>query len=87
MCLRVSIFEYIFSTTRFVVTMEGLDPAYEDNEFEDGDDSIRQNKMAERCKFWPNCKNGDTCPFHHPTVPCRYVCVSYLLVGGVTSIL
>ena len=27
----------------------------------------------ERCRFWPNCKNGDTCPYLHPTVPCRWV--------------
>ena len=25
----------------------------------------------ERCKFWPQCKNGDRCPFHHPTIPCN----------------
>lgn len=38
---------------------------------DDGD--IKQNKggLSERCKFWPNCKNGDSCPYHHPTVPCR----------------
>ena len=27
--------------------------------------------MPEKCKFWPKCKNGDQCPFHHPTVPCK----------------
>ena len=42
---------------------------------EDEDEDTTQNKgLSERCKFWPNCKNGDSCPFHHPTVPCRYVC-------------
>ena len=30
----------------------------------------------ERCKFWPQCKNGDQCPFHHPTVPCKCVFVT-----------
>ena len=25
----------------------------------------------ERCRFWPNCKNGDSCTYHHPTVPCK----------------
>ena len=41
---------------------------------EDEDEDTTQNKgLSERCKLWPNCKNGDSCPFHHPTVPCRYV--------------
>ena len=25
----------------------------------------------ERCKFWPECKNGENCAYFHPTVPCR----------------
>ena len=29
----------------------------------------------ERCKFWPQCKNGDRCSFHHPTTPCKCVLV------------
>ena len=29
--------------------------------------------MPERCKFWPNCKKGDTCPYYHPKTPCRSV--------------
>ncbi|XP_034238752.1 zinc finger CCCH domain-containing protein 14 [Thrips palmi] len=35
--------------------------------------STIQNKPAtsERCKFWPSCKNGEKCEFHHPTVPCK----------------
>lgn len=24
----------------------------------------------ERCRFWPACKSGETCPYHHPTVAC-----------------
>ncbi|XP_043231828.1 zinc finger CCCH domain-containing protein 14-like isoform X2 [Amphibalanus amphitrite] len=24
-----------------------------------------------RCRFWPNCKVGPGCAFHHPTVPCK----------------
>jgi len=27
--------------------------------------------MPERCRFWPNCKNGDSCPYHHPSAPCK----------------
>ncbi|CAI8010503.1 Zinc finger CCCH domain-containing protein 14, partial [Geodia barretti] len=28
--------------------------------------------MPERCRFWPNCKKADSCPFHHPSAKCRY---------------
>lgn len=28
-------------------------------------------KMKEKCRYWPACKNGDQCPFQHPTVPCK----------------
>ncbi|XP_070609883.1 zinc finger CCCH domain-containing protein 14 isoform X2 [Erythrolamprus reginae] len=28
-------------------------------------------KVPERCKYWPACKNGDECAFHHPTQPCK----------------
>nr|XP_020667077.1 zinc finger CCCH domain-containing protein 14 isoform X3 [Pogona vitticeps] len=28
-------------------------------------------KVPERCKYWPACKNGDECAFHHPTLPCK----------------
>ena len=27
--------------------------------------------LTERCKFWPNCKLGDKCDFHHPSLPCK----------------
>ncbi|KAF7251685.1 Zinc finger CCCH domain-containing protein 14 [Varanus komodoensis] len=30
-------------------------------------------KVPERCKYWPACKNGDECAFHHPTLPCKSV--------------
>lgn len=59
-------------TTRFVVTMEGVEPGYEEaEEVEEDDRQQLKGGMTERCKFWPNCKNGDTCPYHHPTIPCR----------------
>ena len=35
------------------------------------DSSPTKNVQAEKCKFWPDCKNGDDCPFYHPTVTCR----------------
>lgn len=28
-------------------------------------------EVLERCRYWPNCKRGDSCPYHHPTVPCK----------------
>lgn len=24
----------------------------------------------DRCRFWPDCRNEDVCPFHHPAKPC-----------------
>uniref|UniRef100_A0A803XKL0 Zinc finger CCCH domain-containing protein 14 n=2 Tax=Meleagris gallopavo TaxID=9103 RepID=A0A803XKL0_MELGA len=31
----------------------------------------KQEKVLERCKYWPACKNGDECVYHHPTQPCK----------------
>ncbi|NXJ69254.1 ZC3HE protein, partial [Rostratula benghalensis] len=31
----------------------------------------KQEKVLERCKYWPACKNGEECVFHHPTLPCK----------------
>ncbi|KAH9377727.1 hypothetical protein HPB48_015877 [Haemaphysalis longicornis] len=28
-------------------------------------------RLLEKCRYWPACKNGDRCPFHHPSVPCK----------------
>ncbi|CEP15231.1 hypothetical protein [Parasitella parasitica] len=34
-------------------------------------DPERQNdSKKERCKYWPNCKNGDECIYFHPTTIC-----------------
>nr|XP_057913683.1 zinc finger CCCH domain-containing protein 14 [Doryrhamphus excisus] len=37
------------------------------------DDSApsKKQKVMERCKFWPVCKSGDECPYHHPTRICK----------------
>ncbi|XP_054617542.1 zinc finger CCCH domain-containing protein 14 isoform X2 [Dunckerocampus dactyliophorus] len=37
------------------------------------DDSVpsKKQKVMERCKFWPVCKSGDECPYHHPTRICK----------------
>ncbi|EEC01696.1 conserved hypothetical protein [Ixodes scapularis] len=29
------------------------------------------SKLLEKCRYWPACKNGDRCPYHHPSVPCK----------------
>ncbi|NXY89330.1 ZC3HE protein, partial [Alcedo cyanopectus] len=31
----------------------------------------KQEKVLERCKYWPACKHGDECVYHHPTLPCK----------------
>ncbi|XP_077367221.1 zinc finger CCCH domain-containing protein 14 isoform X2 [Festucalex cinctus] len=31
----------------------------------------KKQKVMERCKFWPVCKSGDECPYHHPTRTCK----------------
>ena len=36
------------------------------------DDGRTRGGMPERCRFWPNCKNGDSCPYLHPKTPCRF---------------
>ncbi|KAF4526201.1 hypothetical protein B566_EDAN001885 [Ephemera danica] len=28
-------------------------------------------KSLDRCRFWPACRQGDACTFHHPTQPCK----------------
>ncbi|XP_037541364.1 zinc finger CCCH domain-containing protein 14 isoform X2 [Nematolebias whitei] len=32
---------------------------------------IKKQKVMERCKFWPVCKSGDECLYHHPTTQCK----------------
>ncbi|NWV62245.1 ZC3HE protein, partial [Malurus elegans] len=42
-----------------------------DVEMEDLSIIQKQEKVLERCKYWPACKNGDECVYHHPTLPCK----------------
>ncbi|XP_014725350.1 PREDICTED: zinc finger CCCH domain-containing protein 14 isoform X3 [Sturnus vulgaris] len=42
-----------------------------DVEMEDLSMLQKQEKVLERCKYWPACKNGDECVYHHPTLPCK----------------
>ncbi|TMS12065.1 Zinc finger CCCH domain-containing protein 14 [Larimichthys crocea] len=32
---------------------------------------VKKQKVLERCKFWPVCKSGDECSYHHPTTQCK----------------
>uniref|UniRef100_A0A336MDU3 Zinc finger CCCH domain-containing protein 14 n=1 Tax=Culicoides sonorensis TaxID=179676 RepID=A0A336MDU3_CULSO len=34
-------------------------------------DNIIKAKPKERCKYFPNCRDGNTCEFHHPSEPCN----------------
>lgn len=38
---------------------------------EEEDVPLKRQKVLERCKFWPVCKSGDECPYHHPTTQCK----------------
>ncbi|XP_022432048.1 zinc finger CCCH domain-containing protein 14 isoform X9 [Delphinapterus leucas] len=31
----------------------------------------KPEKLLERCKYWPACKNGEECAYHHPVSPCK----------------
>ncbi|KAL5474839.1 hypothetical protein EMCRGX_G026859 [Ephydatia muelleri] len=68
--------------TRFVVTMTGLKDKQPEPLIVKGEgsaatmeeeikDEASKGGSLERCRFWPNCKNGDTCPYLHPSVACR----------------
>nr|XP_027224666.1 zinc finger CCCH domain-containing protein 14-like isoform X1 [Penaeus vannamei] len=35
-----------------------------------GQDGGGGSKFEERCRYWPACKAGDSCQYHHPTLPC-----------------
>ncbi|XP_066532743.1 zinc finger CCCH domain-containing protein 14 isoform X2 [Hoplias malabaricus] len=32
---------------------------------------VKRQKVMERCRFWPACKSGDECVYHHPTTQCK----------------
>ncbi|XP_054875991.1 zinc finger CCCH domain-containing protein 14 isoform X3 [Poeciliopsis prolifica] len=38
---------------------------------EEDDAPMKKQKLMERCKFWPVCKSGDECMYHHPTAQCK----------------
>ncbi|XP_068198185.1 zinc finger CCCH domain-containing protein 14 isoform X2 [Antennarius striatus] len=38
---------------------------------DDDEVPVKKQKVMERCKFWPVCKSGDDCLYHHPTAQCK----------------
>ncbi|XP_067847978.1 zinc finger CCCH domain-containing protein 14 isoform X2 [Heptranchias perlo] len=42
-----------------------------DEEIEDSGFQVKRQKVLERCKYWPACKNGDECMYHHPVASCK----------------
>ncbi|KAL7388024.1 hypothetical protein ABVT39_005555 [Epinephelus coioides] len=56
--------------------LQGVVPSSEDDvmDFEMADEDavpVKKQKVLERCKFWPVCKIGDECLYHHPTTQCK----------------
>ena len=45
---------------KFIVT--------ENVEYEDED---IPSTSTEKCRFWPQCKNGNDCPYYHPDITCK----------------
>lgn len=32
---------------------------------------LKTQQCLERCKYWPGCRQGARCSYHHPNVPCK----------------
>lgn len=60
---------FIFLTFCHLLTDEGLDVEMADEDAV----PVKKQKVLERCKFWPVCKSGDECLYHHPTTQCKLV--------------
>ncbi|XP_029352037.1 zinc finger CCCH domain-containing protein 14 isoform X2 [Echeneis naucrates] len=51
--------------------LQGVMSSSEDDVMMDEDIPLKKQKVMERCKFWPVCKTGDECLYHHPTTQCK----------------
>ncbi|XP_047429183.1 zinc finger CCCH domain-containing protein 14 isoform X2 [Mugil cephalus] len=56
--------------------LQGVVTSAEDNMMDidmadDSDVPLKKQRVLERCKFWPVCKSGDECLYHHPTTQCK----------------
>ena len=72
--------ERVIVRPKFVITMNEVDDKYKSEQTQEAateaiepaeTNSITGGKVPERCRYWPNCKNGDICPYHHPSIPCK----------------
>ncbi|KAK7906884.1 hypothetical protein WMY93_015496 [Mugilogobius chulae] len=70
--------EGVFENTSQVSVLQRLqeNPTLDDEmmDYEEMDTEnipTKRQKVLERCKFWPACKSGDDCPYHHPTTQCK----------------
>lgn len=43
----------------------------DEEEVDDSSFQPKRQKLLERCKYWPACKNGDDCMYHHPVASCK----------------
>lgn len=48
-----------------------IDFEMDEEENEDEAAPMKRQKVMEKCRFWPVCKSGDECLYHHPTTQCK----------------
>ncbi|XP_028023935.1 zinc finger CCCH domain-containing protein 14 isoform X9 [Balaenoptera acutorostrata] len=51
--------------------LEDPDGSFSNAEMSELSVAQKPEKLLERCKYWPACKHGDECAYHHPVSPCR----------------
>ncbi|KAM5242798.1 zinc finger CCCH domain-containing protein 14 isoform 1-T1 [Hipposideros larvatus] len=51
--------------------LEDPDGSFSNAEMNELSVAQKPEKLLERCKYWPACKNGDECAYHHPVSPCK----------------
>ncbi|XP_048218848.1 zinc finger CCCH domain-containing protein 14 isoform X2 [Perognathus longimembris pacificus] len=51
--------------------LEDPDGSFSNAEMSELSVAQKPEKLLERCKYWPACKNGDECVYHHPVAPCK----------------
>lgn len=51
--------------------LEDPDGSFSNAEMTDLSVTQKPEKLLERCKYWPACKNGDECVYYHPISPCK----------------
>ena len=51
--------------------LEDPDGSFANAELSELSMAQKLEKLLERCKYWPACKNGDECAYHHPVLPCK----------------